>query len=422
MDDFGSTFGLVVEKDKVTAGGEYSLSGQRYRETIAASTTWPMRAIGEVCKINPQNVDPGELYPGSFFNYIDISSIENGSGTFLGTSKVEAVDAPDRAKRLVTRGDVLISTVRPNLRAFTILTNVPERAIASTGFAVLRPNPQQLLPEFLIYVVRDRNSVGQMVSMMGKGSYPSINQKDVASVQIPLPPLEVQQEIVAEIEGYQRVIDGARAVVENYRPHIVVDPEWSVVALGEICDIVRGSSPRPKGSSHFYGGPIPRLMVADITRDGMHSTPKIDSLTAAGAARSRPMNKGDVVITVSGNPGLPTILAVDACIHDGFVGLRNLREDVNCEYLYWNLLSNHQAHGLESVGAVFQNLTTRQVKEFKVPLPSLETQQAIVAEVQAEQALVEANRELIQRFEGKIHAAIGRVWSNVGQDGVARSR
>ena len=51
-----------------------------------------------------------------------------------------------------------------------------------------------------------------------------------------MPPLEVQQEIVAEIEGYQRVIDGARAVVENYRPHIAVDPEWPVVALGDVCN------------------------------------------------------------------------------------------------------------------------------------------------------------------------------------------
>ena len=51
------------------------------------------------------------------------------------------------------------------------------------------------------------------------------------SIQIPLPPLEVQREIVAEIEGYQRVIDGARAVIDNYRPQIVVDPEWPMVDL-----------------------------------------------------------------------------------------------------------------------------------------------------------------------------------------------
>ena len=67
------------------------------------------------------------------------------------------------------------------------------------------------------------------------GSLSRANPSAVADIHIPLPPLEVQQEIVTEIEGYQRVIDGARAVVENYRTHIAVDPEWPVVEVREAC-------------------------------------------------------------------------------------------------------------------------------------------------------------------------------------------
>ena len=89
--------------------------------------------------------------------------------------------------------------------------------------------------------------------------------------------------------------------------------------LGNLCEIVRGSSPRPKEDPRFNGGSVPRLMVADVTRDGKYVTPRIDSLTKEGAALSRPMQKGDLVIAVSGNPGLPAILEIDACIHDGFV-------------------------------------------------------------------------------------------------------
>ena len=122
------------------------------------------------------------------------------------------------------------------------------------------------------------------------------------------------------------------------------------------------------------------------------------------------MKKGDVVITVSGNPGLPTILAVDACIHDGFVGLRELNKNVRPEYLYFALLALHATHGSQSVGAVFKNLTTDQIREFKIALPPVTTQQAIVAEIEAEQALVDANRELIVRFEKKIQATLARVW------------
>ena len=123
------------------------------------------------------------------------------------------------------------------------------------------------------------------------------------------------------------------------------------------------------------------------------------------------MNKGDVIIVVSGNPGLPTILAVDACIHDGFVGLREVNENVNSEYLYWNLLSQHERNAMQSVGAIFKNLTTSQVKEFEVPLPPLETQRAIVAEIEAEQTIVNANRELIERFNKKIEKIIAGVWN-----------
>lgn len=161
-------------------------------------------------------------------------------------------------------------------------------------------------------------------------------------------------------------------------------------------------------------------MVADITRDGMYATPRIDSLTEEGATKSRPMNKGDVIITVSGNPGLPTILAVDGCIHDGFVGLRDLSNDVLPEYLYFSLPALQGQHGSQSVGAVFKNLTTDQIREFKIFLPSLATQQAIVAEIEAEQALVATNRELIARFEKKIQTTLARVWGEEKSRGEAQ--
>ena len=73
--------------------------------------------------------------------------------------------------------------------------------------------------------------------------------------------------------------------------------------------------------------------------------------------------------------------------------------------------------------AAQKNINIQILEAIKIPLPPLGTQQAIVAEVQAEQALVEANRELIERFEQKIQAAVGRVWGNVGGNGaVDKSR
>ena len=399
---------LIVAKEKIAAGGEYNLSGERYRESEAHKhSKWPMVALKDVCDEILSGGTPStkneEYWKGDipWITSADIVDIKTATPRKYITEQA----IRESATNLIKVGNVIVVT---RVGLGKLFRNDFDVCISQDSQGLILR--EGVNADFLVYVLKDR--VANFKNTSQGSTIQGVTKKQLAELQIPLPPLEVQREIVAEIEGYQRVIDGARAVVDNYRPQIVVDPEWPVVELGMFCTIVRGSSPRPKGDSRYYGGSIPRLMVADITRDGMYSTPQVDTLTEEGAAKSRPMKKGDVVITVSGNPGLPTILAVDACIHDGFVGLRKMDENVNRAYLYWNLLSQHDANRLQSVGAVFRNLTTHQVKEFKIPLPPLEIQRAIVAEIEAEQALVNANRELIERFEKKIQSTTARVWGS----------
>ena len=86
------------------------------------------------------------------------------------------------------------------------------------------------------------------------------------------------------------------------------------------------------------------------------------------------MSAGDVVMAVSGAVGLPAVLAVDACIHDGFVGFRSLDDAVISAYLY-SFLAAYRRHSVtQAVGATFQNLKTDQIKEWLVPLPPLVAQ------------------------------------------------
>ncbi|MEW4453054.1 restriction endonuclease subunit S [Bremerella sp. JC817] len=169
--------------------------------------------------------------------------------------------------------------------------------------------------------------------------------------------------------------------------------------IQDICEVVRGSSPRPKGDSRFYGGPVPRLMVADVTRDGMYVTPRIDSLTEEGAARSRPMRAGDVVIAVSGAPGLPAILTTDACIHDGFVGLRNLdlgRVFPAFLYRYLDFVKTRSGSG--AVGAIFKNLTTDQIRDLEIPVLPLSEQKRIADILDKADAIRRKRQEAIDQF------------------------
>ncbi|MFA0703663.1 hypothetical protein AB4618_24580, partial [Vibrio sp. 10N.222.48.A8] len=89
----------------------------------------------------------------------------------------------------------------------------------------------------------------------------------------------------------------------------------------------RGASPRPKGDPRYYGGKIPRLMIQDATRDGKYTTPCIDFLTDEGAKKSRFLKAGSVVLSCSGTRvAIPTILAVDACVHDGWLAFKNYKD------------------------------------------------------------------------------------------------
>jgi type I restriction enzyme S subunit len=155
---------------------------------------------------------------------------------------------------------------------------------------------------------------------------------------------------------------------------------WEKMPLGKIGEVIRGASPRPKGDKRYYGGNIPRLMVEDVTRDGKYVTPCTDYLTEEGAKLSRPCKKGTLTVVCSGNVGVPAILAVDACIHDGFLAFRDIKKNYDLEFVY-TYLSRLQSKFDASAthGGIFVNLTTTILKEFMASFPSQPEQQKIAA-------------------------------------------
>ena len=408
---------LIAEKKKIAANGEYNLSGERYRESgIHTTTKWPMLELRDICDINPETVNPTLAYPNETIFYVDISSVENETGRFLGYSEIASSQAPSRARRGLRDGDVLLSTVRPNLKAFALLEKVRSRAIASTGFAVLRARREQAEPAFIVAVLFSDYAVRQMVGMMGKGAYPSINQSDVMAIKIPLPPLEVQREIVAEIEGYQRVLDGARAVIDNYRPQIAVDPGWPMVAVREVCII----NPKKSEAAVLDGSTVVSFVpMADMGEHTMYFEAKdYKQLNEVGSSYTY-FKEDDVLIA-----------KVTPCFENGKAGIaKNLSnrigfgssefyvlrptEKMLSEWLFllvatpafraWAIPQMTGTGGLQRVPKPV-------LERYKIPLPDLTIQQQLVAEIKAEQALVNANRELVERFEKKIQAAIARVW------------
>jgi len=207
----------------------------------------------------------------------------------------------------------------------------------------------------------------------------------------------VQREIVAEIEGYQKVIDGARTVLENYRPRIPIDPVWPMEEIGKISENL-DSKRVPITKGERKPGPFPYYGASGIVDSvaGYIFDEDILLVSEDGAnllARSTP-----IAFSVSGK-----------CWVNNHAHILRFRHRCTQSYLeiYLNSISIEQY----VTGAAQPKLTQQALNKLKVPLPPIETQKAIVAEIEAEQRLVAANRELIIRFEKKIRATIGRVWS-----------
>jgi len=292
----------------------------------------------------------------------------------------------------IEAGDILVTTMGTIGRAAVVPKDIGTAIIDSHLFR-MRLNQSMVDPHYLCYAINGYSGLQQQLAQMSRGSIMAgLNTTILKECSIPLPPLAEQQRIAANLTEQMAAVDRARAAAEaqlaaaHKTPHAYlrevfqVSPakKWTSVRLDDLCTIVRGSSPRPKGDKRYYGGIVPRLMVADVTRDGMYVTPQIDFLTEEGAKLSRPMSKGDVVMVVSGAPGLPAILDIDACIHDGFVGFRNLHEcTVLNTYLYYFLSYIRNETDAQATGAIFRNLTTDQIGNIQVLMPPIAEQQRI---------------------------------------------
>ena len=393
LDDFEPTLGLIVEKEKIAENGEYNLSGERYRENTAQMTTYPRVEIGQISEF----FTDGDWIESKDQSVLGIRLIQTGNigfGEYLDKKENSRFISEETFERLncteVIPGDVLVSRLPDPVGRACIAPNLGTRQITAVDCSIIRFDPGRLLPELFVAFTKSEHYYKNIEGYLTGTTRPRISRGNLSKVQIPLPPLDIQKEIVAEIEGYQKVIDGARAVVDNYRPHIAVDPEWPMVALGEVFQL---SSGRGLTQAQMRNGPYP--VYGGNGRSGFHTEYFVDEPII-------------VIGRVGAYCGVVHITAPKAWVTDNGLYVTKYKREVDQHFLA-HILTQLDLNQFAKVGGQ-PSISQVTVYECKVPLPPLETQQTDVAELEAEQTLVDANRKLIERFEKKIEAVIARVW------------
>ena len=239
---------------------------------INIDSKYPITTIDEIANLNEFTYNPTTTNKN--YKYVDISSVSNGNINY--SSIIKGTEAPSRARRIAKKDSVLISTVRPNLRAFAYVEDEVEDSIYSTGFAILRTKDQMtLLPRYLYYMFMNyKFTMMQIKAMMPKGMYPSINANNIKSIRIPLPPIDIQKKIADECKKVDDKVVVALDELSSSQEgltSLLNSISSNEVRLESIC-YVKGGKRIPKGMGYSASETNhPYLRVSDF-KDGSIDT------------------------------------------------------------------------------------------------------------------------------------------------------
>ena len=410
------TTALIVPKEKIAANGDYNLSGERYREGAAKTHIFPLVKIEKVCSTSSGGTPLSgktEYYEGGTIPWL--RSGEVGQGEVLRSELfITEEGLKNSSAKLFAPNTVLVAMYGATAGEVGIL-----RFEAATNQAVCGITPdERLRPDFLYLILKCNKSA--LIRLAGGGAQPNISQKIIREFQIPLPPLDVQKEIVAEIEGYQKVINGARAVLDHYRPHIPIHPDWPMVALSKIIDNLESGVSVNSTNRTITEDEVGILKTSCVT-SGVFDPNEHKAVLPEERERARCHPKKNSIIISRMNT--EKLVGANAYVSEDYDNLYLpdrlwqtviTRTDVHVRYLQTVLASDIYRERISAVcggtSGSMKNISKGALLQLDIPLPPLATQQAIVAEIEAEQALVAANRELITSFEQKIQATLARIW------------
>ena len=403
--------GLIVKKEKISENGDFNLSGERYRVATVSNSKNLYLEIGDVCSTSsggtPLSTNAA-YYEGGTIPWLRSGEVAQGE-VYHSELFITEEGLKNSSAKIFPINTVLVAMYGATAGEVGIL-----RFEASTNQAIcgIIPN-DKLYPDFL-YITLKANKPA-LIRLAGGGAQPNISQKIIREFKIPLPSLEVQKEIVAEIEGYQKVINGARTVLDNYRPHISINPDWPMEPLGVHFATKSGGTPLTTEPT-YWTGDIPWVSPKDMKSDVIYDTQDHLSHIAISNSSTKLIPAHSVICVVRSGILKHTfpvaLLSRDMCINQDIIAFAPLTNAITSQFLFYvlkTMSASILADGIKP-GVTVQSFYNGFFKDYPVPIPSLETQQAIVAEIEAEQALVAANRELITRFEKKIQATLARVW------------
>ena len=405
----------LIEKVKIAEHPEYILNSEQYLSQLSNKTQYDVVELSTIC----------EMQRGVVYNKED--EVEDNGYEILRANNISLNNQLDLSDIKMISKEVHISPTQ-QLHKDDILLCVASGSAVHIGkvayivndtqyyfggfMAAIRCDENQVLPKYLYYLLADTRFKEYLNAAIAGANIKNINKKILGNFKIPLPStITEQQAIVAELDSYQKILDAARIIVDNYKPQIDIDPNWPMAALGDICDIRSGGTPS-RDNPDYWNGNIPwvgsgvckdkPISAADeyITEQGFnHSNAKLFKVGTT------------LIALVGATIGKTAYLEFETTTNQNIAGLYPKDENVVLTKFLFYAAQLLYSEFIKLGDGKFRMANLSFVKGLKIVLPNPDIQKEIVEQLDREQKYVDSVKGLINVFTEKMNQRIARIWN-----------
>ena len=377
---------------------------------------WQIKKLGDVADVydgphaTPTTVDSGPIFLG-------IGALQDGEINLGETRHVTHQDFIQWTRRVCPQANDVVFSYETRLGQAAI---IPDGLVCCLGrrMGLIRFNNGTVFPRYFLYQYLSPQFREFLESKTIRGAtVDRLSIKDFPSFPILLPPLSEQERIVALLDeafaglaiakaNAEQNLQNARALFESDLQSVFSQrgEGWEERALGSVCSIARGGSPRPI-SEYITTEPggINWIKISDATSSGKYIFKTAQAIKPEGVSRSRMVNDGDFLLSNSMSFGRPSIMRTSGCIHDGWLMLTDYAGSLTQDYLYYLLGSQLVYRQFDSLaaGSTVRNLNIELASRVILPVPPLEVQKIIAKEIEA---LAVETQRLTRLYERKLAA------------------
>lgn len=383
-----SKIAFYVSREKIAENGEYNLSADRYGVTADYSNAkWPMIKLSEVIEFESKSKrKSGDGNISGVFKFFVSSQIQN--------KFIDEADYPKENLIIGTGGNVSV--------------HIADNFSTSADTFVFHSKNEKVLNKylyFLLFVNRDILEAG----FRGQG-IKHLSKAYLLNIKIPLPPLEIQNQVVKELDSYKKIISGAQQVVDNWRPVIDVDPDWERVKLGDKFTIESGGTPSSVVPSYWDGDVLWATLVdiPDSVETIFDTKRKITS-TGLKNSSAKILPIGTVLVSSRATIGRVAVAGKELATNQGF---KNVIVDKNNNPLFIACLLASKKEEMESLasGGTFKEISKKDFSNLEISLPSLSIQEKIMEDIKEEKKYIDSNIKLVNCYKEKTKRVIDKLW------------